>query len=94
MKEPCTDEKLPRFCVEKFEFIARSLSQIQGHTSASLENLRRLSEQLDDLAGKYGRLEARTGLLEAHDRRDDLWRKRIWQLLVGAGLVALGALLR
>ncbi len=94
MNQPCLNDKIPNVCAAKFEMIARSLSKIQGHTSASLESLERLTRQIDQLSEKHSVLESRTQLLEARDRREELWRKRVWQLLAGAALVALGAFLR
>jgi hypothetical protein len=94
MTPGCDNDRIPSLCAEKFEHIARGLSNIEGHTSAMLNDLAELGRKIEHLSGRHASLENRATLLEAHNSREDAWRKRIWQLVVGAALVVLGATLR
>lgn len=94
MTRDCDNDRIPSLCAEKFEDIARGLSNIEGHTSAMLSDLAELGRKIEHLSGRHAALENRATLLEAHNSREDAWRKRLWQLVVGAALVVLGATLR
>ncbi|MFP4354072.1 MAG: hypothetical protein ACLFUJ_03025 [Phycisphaerae bacterium] len=94
MAPTCSDDNLPRLCAEKFELIAERLSHIQADTSAALTHVRQISGQLTDLQRKQIDLDRRACLLEQTDSIEASWRRRLWQVFVGAALVALGALLR
>ena len=89
----CPDDALPRACADKFEQIAESLTQIQADTAGHLNQLEQLNVRVGSLVDGAGDLDRRTGRLEEAERQRAAWRKRLWQLLAGAALVALGALL-
>jgi len=94
MTPPCTPDSIPTHCADKFAQIAQDLSHIKATADATLAQARGTNGLVADVSGRCHDLDRRTGALEAAESRQAVWRRRLWQLLVGVALVGLGALLK